>query len=55
MPDRRPKHSWMAAATRRRIAALALTRTHRYGLRPIAAPCLVATVPTSTPTTDQAS
>jgi len=35
----------MAAATLRRIAALALTRTFGYGLRTIAAPDLVAAVP----------
>jgi hypothetical protein len=35
----------MAAATRRRIVALALVRTNRYGLRAIAAPGLVAAVP----------
>ncbi|MGH3112933.1 MAG: hypothetical protein ACRDOP_05645, partial [Gaiellaceae bacterium] len=38
-------HSRLAAATRRRIAALALARTHRYGLRTIATPGLVAAVP----------
>jgi hypothetical protein len=35
----------MAAATLRRIVALALTRTSQYGLRTIAAPGLVAAVP----------
>jgi hypothetical protein len=55
MPGRQPEHSWMALATRRRIAALDLGRTDRYGPRPIATPGLVASVPTSTPTTDQAS
>jgi len=35
----------MAAATLRRIVALALTRTCQYALRTIAAPGLVATVP----------
>ncbi|MGH3038450.1 MAG: hypothetical protein ACRDLZ_03460 [Gaiellaceae bacterium] len=35
----------MTAATRRRIVALALVRTDRYGLRPIAAPHLVAAAP----------
>jgi hypothetical protein len=35
----------MAAATLRRIVALALTRTFGYGLRTIAAPGLVAAVP----------
>src|SRR5918996_416641 len=32
MPDRRPAHSRMAAATRRRIAVLALNRTSRTAL-----------------------
>jgi hypothetical protein len=35
----------MAAATRRRITALALTRTLKYALRTITAPGLVAAVP----------
>jgi hypothetical protein len=35
----------MAAATLRRIAALALARTYQYALRTIAAPDLVAAVP----------
>jgi hypothetical protein len=35
----------MAAATQRRIVALALVRTDRYGLRTIAAPGSVAAVP----------
>jgi hypothetical protein len=35
----------MAAATLRRIVALALARTYQYALRTIAAPGLVATVP----------
>ena len=55
MPDRQPKHSWMALATRRRIAPLDLGRAEQYDPRSIAAPGLVASVPTSTPTTDQAS
>jgi hypothetical protein len=45
MLDRQSPHSRLAAATRRRIAALALARTHRYGLRTIATPGLVAPVP----------
>jgi hypothetical protein len=39
----------MAAATLRRIVALALTRTSQYALRTIAAPGLVATVPDEHP------
>jgi len=35
----------MAAATLRRIVALALARTSQYGLRTIAAPGLAAAVP----------
>jgi hypothetical protein len=35
----------MAAATRRRIVALALARTFGYGRRAIAAPGLVSAVP----------
>jgi hypothetical protein len=35
----------MAAATLRRIVALALPRTRQYALRAIAAPGLVAAVP----------
>jgi hypothetical protein len=35
----------MVAATLRRIVALALSRTHRYALRAIAAPGLVAPIP----------
>jgi hypothetical protein len=35
----------MAAATLRRIAALALARASRHGLRAIATPDLVAAVP----------
>jgi hypothetical protein len=38
-------HSRMTTATRRRIAALALARTNRYGLRTIATPGLVAAAP----------
>ena len=45
MLDRRLPHSRMAAATRRRIAALALARTDWYGLRTITTPGLVAPVP----------
>jgi hypothetical protein len=45
MLDRRMAHSRMTAATRRRIVALDLTRTFWYGLRPIAAPGLVAAAP----------
>jgi len=45
MLDRQLPHSRLAAATRRRIAALALARTNRYGLRTIATPGLVAAVP----------
>ena len=45
MPDRQFPHSRMAAATLRRIVALALTRTFGYGLRTIAAPGLVSAVP----------
>jgi hypothetical protein len=45
MPDRQFQRSRMAAATLRRIVALALTRTSQYGLRTIAAPGLVAAVP----------
>ncbi len=49
MLDRRLRHSRMAAATLRRIVALALTRTHPYALRAIAAPGLVAAVPDEHP------
>ena len=49
MLDRRPAHSRMAAATLRRIVALALPRTCRYALRAIAAPGLVAAVPDEHP------
>src|SRR5918992_3061147 len=45
MPDRQSPRSRLAAATRRRIAALALARTHRYGLRTITTPGLVAPIP----------
>jgi hypothetical protein len=45
MLDRRMAHLWMTAATRRRLAALSLTRTNRYGLRAIATPGLVAAAP----------
>jgi hypothetical protein len=45
MLGRRPVPSRLAAATLRRIVALALTRTRQYALRTIAAPGLVATVP----------
>ncbi len=44
MLDRQSPHSRLAAATRRRIAALALVRTNRYGLRTITTPGLVAAV-----------
>jgi hypothetical protein len=45
MLDRRATHSRLAAATLRRIAALALSPYCRDGLRTIAAPSLVAAVP----------
>jgi hypothetical protein len=45
MLDRQFARSRMTAATRRRIAALALTRTNRYGPRTIATPGLVAAAP----------
>ena len=45
MLARQSPHSRLAAATRRRIAALALTRTGWYGLRTITTPGLVAAVP----------
>jgi hypothetical protein len=45
MLDRRPAHLRMAAATHRRIVALALARTIQYAPRTSAAPGLVATVP----------
>jgi hypothetical protein len=42
MLDRQLARSRMTTATRRRIAALALARTNRYGLRTIATSGLVA-------------
>ncbi len=45
MIDRGLPHPRLAAATRRRIAALALTRAIQHGLRTITTPGLVATVP----------
>ena len=45
MPDRHFPHSRLAAATLRRIVALALARTSQYALPAIAAPGLVAAVP----------
>jgi hypothetical protein len=45
MLDQQTSHSRMTTATRRRIAALALARTNRYGLRTIPTPGLVAAVP----------
>jgi hypothetical protein len=45
MLDRRPAHTRMAAATHRRIVALALARTIPYAPRTITAPGLVAPVP----------
>jgi hypothetical protein len=45
MLDGRSEHSRMAAATPRRIVALALTRTSQYALRAIAVPGLVAAAP----------
>jgi len=45
MLDRQFPHSRLAAATRRRITALALARTDRYGLRTITTSGLVAAVP----------
>jgi anti-sigma-K factor RskA len=45
MLDRRLAYWRLAAATLRRIAALALARTLQYGLRTIATPGLVASVP----------
>jgi len=45
MLDRRFPDSRLAAATRRRIVALALGRTSRYVLRAIATPGLVAAIP----------
>jgi hypothetical protein len=49
MLDRRPAHPRLAATTLRRLLALALARTNRYALRPIAAPGLVVTVPVERP------
>jgi hypothetical protein len=46
---RRLRHSRMAAATLRRIVALALPRTQPHALRAIAAPGLVAAVPDEHP------
>jgi hypothetical protein len=45
MLDRQSPHPRLAAATRRRIVALALARTAPYGLRTITTPGLVAPVP----------
>jgi DNA-binding NarL/FixJ family response regulator len=45
MPDRQLAHPRMAAATLRRIVALALPRSSYYAARAIAAPGLVAAVP----------
>ncbi len=45
MADRELPHSRLAAATRRRIATLALTRADQHGLRTIPATGLVAAVP----------
>jgi hypothetical protein len=45
MPHRHVPHSRIAAATLRRIVALALPRTHKYAPRAIAAPGLAAAVP----------
>jgi len=45
MLDRQFTHSRMTAATRRRLAALALARADRHGLRAIATPGLVAAAP----------
>jgi hypothetical protein len=45
MLDRQFARSRMTTATRRRIAALALARTNRYGVRTIATPGLVAAAP----------
>jgi hypothetical protein len=42
MLHRQFAHSRMTTATRRRIAALALARTNRYGPRTITTPGLVA-------------
>jgi hypothetical protein len=45
MLDRQFAHSRMTAATRRRLAALALARANQHGLRTIATPGLVAAAP----------
>jgi hypothetical protein len=45
MLDRQFTHSRMTAATRRRLAALALARANLHGLRAIATPGLVAAAP----------
>jgi|Tabmets5t2r1_1033131.scaffolds.fasta_scaffold23238_1 hypothetical protein len=45
MLNRQFARSRMTTATRRRIAALALARTNRYGPRTIATPSLVAAAP----------
>jgi hypothetical protein len=45
MPHRLVPHSRIAAATLRRIVALALPRTHQYAPQAIAAPGLAAAVP----------
>jgi hypothetical protein len=45
MLDHRSANPRMTTATRRRLVALAVTRTSRYGLRAIAAPGLVAAAP----------
>jgi hypothetical protein len=49
MPDRQFLYSRLVAATRRRIAALALARTSRTGRGTIATPGLVAAVPDEHP------
>ena len=41
MLDRQSPHARLAAATRRRIAALALARTEPYGLRTVTTPGLM--------------
>ena len=45
MLDRPTPHSRMVAATRRRIAELALTRANQHGSRPITTTGLVAPIP----------
>jgi len=45
MLDRRLAYPRLAAATRRRLAVLALARTLEYGPRTITTPGLVAAVP----------